>query len=105
MPQNQQHLVWLGALRCTDGVHPPGLHRTCAVCQLLKVWGAEDAGGGERGGVGVVPIPPDLVAAALGEGTLALLAPQPLSLSLSLTAVTSGAPAAEATCEGAAPGI
>jgi len=41
-------------------------------------------GGSGSSGVGVVPIPAELVAATLSEGTLALLAPQPLTLRLSL---------------------
>ena len=42
------------------------------------------SGAAAEAGVGVVPLPPELVAGALSDATLALLAPQPLSLRLAL---------------------
>lgn len=54
-------------------------------------------GGGERGGVGVVPLPPDLLAAAVADSVVALLAPNLLAVSLSLApASPEGAPFSQA---------
>ncbi len=62
----------------------------CKVDLTAGAGATNGSGAAAAAGVGVVPLPPELVAGALSDAALALLAPQPLSLRLSLQPAGAG---------------